>query len=299
MAVGSWLLEVKIRMNIAFIIGYIVLSPLIGGLISGLDRIVTARMQGRVGPPILQPFYDVFKLFEKQNLTVNRFHGYYLICFLVFILLSGTMFFAGSDLLLIIFAFTVADILLVLAGYSTNSPYSSIGAERELLQMLSAEPMLLLTGVGFYMVTGSFHVSEICRTAIAGKPLILYLPGVFIALTFVLTIKFRKSPFDLSTSHHAHQELIKGITTEFAGPSLAIIEIAHWYETILLLGLIYLFFAFEPLLGIAITLLIYFIEILIDNVNARIKWELMLKASWLVTIILGVGNLIVLYLLFH
>jgi len=283
-------------MKIILIFGYLLLSPLIGGLISGLDRILTARMQGRYGPPILQPFYDVFKLFEKQNLTVNRFHGYYLICYLVFVLMSGTMFFAGSDLLLVIFAFTVADILLVLAGYSTNSPYSSIGAERELLQMLSAEPMLLLTGVGFYMVTGSFHVSDICRPA-AGQPLILYLPGVFIALTFVLTIKFRKSPFDLSTSHHAHQELVKGLTTEFAGPSLAIIEIAHWYETILLLGLIYLFFSFEPLFGIAVTLLIYFIEILIDNVNARIKWELMLKASWLVTIVLGVGNLVILYLI--
>jgi len=159
--------------------------------------------------------------------------------------------------------------------------------------------MLLLTGVGFYMVTGSFHGSDICRTAMEGKPLILYLPGVFLALTFVLTIKFRKSPFDLSTSHHAHQELVKGLTTEFAGPSLAIIEIAHWYETILLLGLIFLFFAFAPLLGIAVTLLIYFIEILIDNVNARIKWELMLKVSWLVTIVLGVGNLVILYLIQH
>ena len=125
-------------MILIMIIGYLILSPLIGGLISGLDRIVTARMQGRVGPPILQPFYDVFKLFEKQNLTVNRFHGYYLICFLVFVLMSGAMFFSGADLLLVIFAFTVADILLVLAGYSTNSPYASIGAERELLQMLAA-----------------------------------------------------------------------------------------------------------------------------------------------------------------
>lgn len=280
-------------------IGYLILAPLIGGVISGLDRIVSARMQSRFGPPVLQPFYDVGKLFEKQNLTVNRFHGYYLICFLVFVLLSGAMFFAGDDLLLVIFAFTVADILLVLAGYSTNSPYSSIGAERELLQMLASEPMLLLTGVGFYLATGSFHVSDICRAGLNGKPLILYLPGVFLALVFVLTIKFRKSPFDLSTSHHAHQELIKGVTTEFAGPSLALFEIAHWYETVFLLGVIYLFFSFAPIAGVFVALLVYFLEVLIDNTNARIRWQFMLEAAWLVTIVLGVLNLVVLYLVIN
>ena len=47
-------------------------------------------------------------------------------------------------------------------------------------------------------------------------------------------------------SHHAHQEIVRGITTEFAGPALALIEITHWYENVLLLGIVYLFFAFNP-----------------------------------------------------
>jgi len=276
--------------------GYVLLAPILGGLIAGLDRIVTARMQGRVGPPVLQPFYDVGKLLEKQNLAVNRFHGYYLVCFLVFMLASGALFFAGDDLLMVIFALIVADVFLVLGAYSTNSPYASIGAERELLQMLAAEPMLLLAAVGLYRVTGSFHVSAI---AACSKPLILYLPGTFAGLVYVLTIKLRKSPFDLSTSHHAHQELVKGITTEFAGPSLALIEIEHWYETVLLLGIVSLFFAFEPWLAAAAVPAVYFLEVLVDNANARVKWELMLKSSWLVTLLLGGGNLMVLDLLMH
>jgi ech hydrogenase subunit B len=276
--------------------GFVLLAPLLGGLLVGLDRIVTARMQGRVGPPVLQPFYDVGKLLGKENLVVNRFHGYYLVCFLAFMVVSGSMFFAGDDLLIVLFALILADIFLVLGAYSTNSPYSSIGAERELLQMLSAEPMMLLAAVGFYTLTGSFHVSAI---ASSGKPLILYLPGVFLGLTYVLTIKLRKSPFDLSTSHHAHQELVKGITTEFAGPSLALIEIEHWYETVLLLGMVYLFFAIHPVLAVAATLLVYLLEVFIDNANARVKWEVMLKSAWWVTVILGVGNLLVLHLLAH
>jgi formate hydrogenlyase subunit 4 len=66
---------------------------------------------------------------------------------------------------------------------------------------------------------------------------------------YILTIKFRKSPFDLSMTHHAHQEIVKGLSTEFSGKALAAIEVAHWYENVLLLGIIYLFFSFHPLLG--------------------------------------------------
>ena len=60
-------------MNIAIItIGYILLAPFIGGLLDGFDRKISARMQRRVGPPLLQPFYDVIKLFKKQVITVPR-----------------------------------------------------------------------------------------------------------------------------------------------------------------------------------------------------------------------------------
>ena len=279
-------------MEILSIILFIILAPIAGGIIAGADRIITARMQSRVGPPIMQPFYDVLKLFSKQNLVVNRFHVDYVICFLIFTIISGCIFFAGGNILLAIFSLVVANVFVVLAAYSSNSPYTLIGAERELLQMLAAEPMLLLAAVALYNVTGTFDISEMIKT---DRTPFLYIPGVFIALSYVLTIKLRKSPFDLSTSHHAHQELVKGLTTEMAGPSLAFFELAHWYETIFLLGMIYLFFCNMPIVGVIAALAIYFVEILIDNINARIKWELMLKSAWIITLILGVGNLFVIY----
>ena len=62
---------------IIFIVAYIVLAPFIGGFLAGLDRIISARMQGRVGPPVLQPFYDVLKLFEKEKITVNKVQDFY------------------------------------------------------------------------------------------------------------------------------------------------------------------------------------------------------------------------------
>lgn len=51
---------------------YLLLAPLLGGLLSGLDRKISARMQRRVGPPLLQPFYDFGKLWDKQPIAVNK-----------------------------------------------------------------------------------------------------------------------------------------------------------------------------------------------------------------------------------
>lgn len=273
---------------------FVLLAPVIGGLIAGIDRKVTARMQGRVGPSILQPFWDVGKLFEKENAVVNETQIFYAFCYALFMAFTGALFFAGGDLLLVIFALTVSQVFLVLGAYSANSPYSYVGAERELLQIMAYEPMVILAAVGMFVVTKSFNVSDIAATTI---PVVLFIPGIFLGFLYVLTIKLRKSPFDISTSHHAHQEIVKGVTTEFSGPSLGWIEITHWYETVLLLGFVWLFFAFSPALALVAVIIIYLFEILIDNTNARVKWQLAVKSSWGIAAVTGIVNLAALYFL--
>jgi ech hydrogenase subunit B len=271
---------------------YLFLAPLIGGLLSGIDRRISARMQGRIGPPVLQPFYDVLKLMEKEILVVRRSQNYYILFFLILIIFTGGLFFTGEDILLVIFAFTLAGIFFILAAYKASSPYSFLGAQRELLQMMAYEPIVIFTAIGMYMVTKSFYVSDI----IAFKnPLVYYLPGLFFCFVFILALKLRKSPFDLAASHHAHQELVRGITTEFSGKALAMIEIAHWYENVLVMGFVYLFFAAKPTLAAGITLAVYFLAILIDNTFARVKWQMALKSCWIVAITAGLGNIIILF----
>ena len=278
--------------SIVGFIAFILLAPIIGGLIAGIDRKITAHMQGRVGPPVLQPFYDVGKLFEKEKTVANDTQRFYVISYFVFMIFTGALFFAGGDILLVIFALTLAQIFLVLGAYSANSPYSHIGAERELLQIMAYEPMVIIAAVGMYVVTKSFNVSAIASYPL---PLVLFLPAIFLGFIYILTIKLRKSPFDISTSHHAHQEIVKGVTTEFSGPTLGLIEVSHWYETVFLLGFVYLFFAFSPIIGIIAVILVYLLELLIDNASARVKWQLVMKSSWVVAAIVGVVNLAILY----
>ena len=284
--------------KIISIILYLVLAPFAGGLLNGIDRKLTARMQGRVGPSILQPFYDVHKLIKKDVFRINNMQYMFVWGFFVLVVITGVLFFAGEDLLLIFFTLTTAAMFLVLEASTTNTPYSVLGSQREIAQMLSYEPMVLLTAVGFYMATGSFHVEDIIKSDI---PAIVYLPGVFVGFLYILTIKLRKSPFDISTSHHAHQELVKGITTELSGKMLAMIEITHWYENVFLMGIIALFIIHSAWWSIPLALLVvaiaYFLEILIDNTSARVKWDLMFKSSWIITIIAGVLNIVVLQIL--
>jgi formate hydrogenlyase subunit 4 len=280
---------------IILVVAYLVLAPLVGGFLAGLDRKISARMQGRVGPPILQPFYDVLKLTEKEPITVNRVQDFYVMCFFIFVLVTGGLFFAGENLLLVMFTLTLASVFLIVAAFSSNSPYSEVGAERELLQMLAYEPMVLITCVGFYMFTGSFQVGQIMLSTSMPFP---YLIGMFIGFIYILTIKFRKSPFDLSMSHHAHQELVAGLKTEFSGKTLALLEAAHWYENVFLLGMVFLFFVngqwWGYVIGGVAVLLTYFLEIVIDNSFARMKWQVALNSAWLVALVLGTVNLFML-----
>lgn len=271
----------------------IILAPLVGGLLTGIDRKITAHMQGRKGPPIIQPFYDVIKLFGKQRMAVNGMQDAYALGFLLFTAAALVMLFTSQDLLMLLFVLAFGNISLIMGAMSVRSPYSRIGAQREIMQLMAAEPVIILTAVGVYLATGSFIISSIAKY---NFPLIAIMPLQFLALLLVLTIKLRKSPFDFSTSHHGHQELIKGLTIEFSGAQLAIIELAHWLELVLLLGIVCLFFVQPIWVGILIALFVFFIEILIDNISARTTWVWMLKVAGLIGLGLSIANIIWLYL---
>ena len=192
--------------TILAIIAGLIIAPILGGLITGLDRRLTARFQSRLGPPILQPFYDVAKLFGKEKLLNNSWQAFCSYVYVAAAALTVVLFFMQSDLLLIFFVQAIGAVFLVIGAMSVNSPYSQIGAQRELLQILTYEPLLVLVIAGIYLHTGSFKVSAVYEL---GEPMLLSLPLLFLVLGYALTIKLRKSPFDISASAHAHQEIVR------------------------------------------------------------------------------------------
>lgn len=285
--------------SIIGIIAFLILAPVVGCLLAGIDRKLSAGLQGRVGPKLLQPYYDFRKLLDKEDATVNAAQDLYVWLYLVFIVLAGVVFFAGGNFLLCVFILTLGSLFLIVAAYASRSPYAELGAQREIVQVMSYEPMVLIVAAGLFMATGTFRVEDIIA---ADVPAIRYAPLIFAGFIYVLTIKLRKSPFDISMSHHAHQELVRGVTTEFSGKTLALIELSHWYENILFLGWVGVFImwgGFNPVaivVTVVVCIVVYLLEILIDNNFARVKWQAMLKTSWLVALVLGGLNIV--YLLF-
>ena len=263
---------------------FAILAPIVGCLLAGLDRKVSARMQGRVGPPLLQPYYDVRKLMGKERASVNGSESVYVTCAILFTFIAGGVFFAGGNFLLSVFLVTLSALFFIIAAYSTRSPYAEIGAHRETLQVMSYEPMVLLMAVGFFMAIGTFDTAGVFT---AELPAICSVWGVFLGFLFVL-----------SMSHHAHQEIVRGVTTEMSGPTLAKVEIMHWAENVLFLSWTAIFFVWANPASIALAVVVgivaYFLEVFIDNNFARVKWQAMLKSAWAVALVLGGINIAVL-----
>ena len=267
-----------------------ILSPIIGGFIYGLERIIRARMQGRVGPPLLQPFYDFFKLMDKRSIVIHSFHAFMGIMYLfgtwfaLFVLLSG------GDLLIAIFFHVLSLAFLVIGGFSVRSPYSVIGAMRELLHMMAYEPLYVLSAAALYLITGTFQVSGILKTP--HVPL-LYLPLIFIAILLSLPAILKKSPFDVA---EAHQEIIGGPEIEYSGKFYEAIYTARWIEYVYAFFFLFLFAGSNYLLGALLVIFAFFFFNVMDNVTARVRFRQMVAFHWYVLVPLAVINLMLIAL---
>jgi ech hydrogenase subunit B len=243
-----------------------------------------------MGPPLLQPFYDLIKLWGKEPFITNTIQPTLAFGYLVFTVTGLALIALQEDLLFILYTVLIADVCLAVAAYSTKSPYSNLGGKRELLAMLSIEPILVLTAIGVHLVTGSFQISSIFAYQ---TPLLLILPAALLVQIIVLVIDMKKSPFDISGSSHAHQSLVRGVYTEFSGYTQALVEMGHWLKVYFTMSLIALFWAQNILIGAALAFILFFVAIVIDNLYPRLDWKDMLKTSWTFGFLMILVNLIV------
>ncbi len=258
-------------------------SPLLGGLIYGLERKVKARMQNRQGPPVLQPFYDFFKLADKRALQVHTFHSVMGIAFFFAAWFAVFSLMAGPNLLVALFLHVLALLFFAAGGFSVKSPYSVMGALRELAHILAAEPILVFTAVGLYLASGSWSVADILKS----QPPIFKMPLLFFALLFVLPVILKKSPFDVS---EAHQEIIGGAEVEYSGLFYEAVYTAKWLEYVFVYFLVFLFGGSNYLLGLLLVAVAFLFVNLLDNSTTRLTFHHMVKFSWAVLVPLAAFN---------
>ena len=266
------------------------LAPVAGGLIYGLERIIRARMQSRIGPPLLQPFYDFLKLMDKHSIIVHSFHAFMGIMYLIGTWFSLYVLLSGKDILIAIFFHVLSLAFLVVGGFSVRSPYSVLGAMRELIHMLAYEPLFVLMATGFYLVDGTFQIKQLLNSDVMP---IVYLPLVFVAYLLSLPAVLKKSPFDIA---EAHQEIIGGPEIEYSGKFYEAVYTAKWIEYIYAFFFVFLFTGKNYLLGFLLALFAFTFVNLVDNATARVNFRQMVGFHWYVLIPLVVINIMLLAL---
>jgi NADH-quinone oxidoreductase subunit H len=213
-----------------------------GGFLSWFDRKVTARVQFRKGPPILQPFYDFFKLLLVKE-TILPKYGSPLLFLLapVFSVFGATMAcvftllplfniatgFRG-DLLVIFYLLTIPSFSYIIGALASGNPLAAVGGSREMKLILSYELTFLLVIAGVIMKCGQqFDLYNIIQTQQATSPFIGSISGVllFIAGIFCVQAKLALVPFDMP---EAEAEITEGIFIEYSGAAYALIKLTKY-----------------------------------------------------------------------
>ncbi|MEO1958794.1 MAG: complex I subunit 1 family protein [Nautiliaceae bacterium] len=267
-----------------------ILAPLLGGVVYGVERVVRARMQRRVGPPLLQPFYDFFKLMDKRPIMIHSLHVLMGIMYFIAEWFALGVLLLGNDLLIAVFFHVIAVLALVIGASSVRSPYSVLGALRELMHMISYEPLMVLMVVALYLVVGSFDIRDVL--SYAGYP-ILEIPLVFFAFLLTIPMMLQKSPFDVA---EAHQEIIGGVEIEYSGPFYEALYTGKWIEYVYVFTFVFLFGGSHYWLGALLVVFAFLFVNLLDNSTARLDFRRMVKFAWGFLIPMAALNVILLAL---
>jgi len=223
----------------------------LGLLYLWLARKLTARLQGRKGPPFYQPLFDFVKLLGKRTVVPGEakrrlFYGLPVIAVaatalgLMIVPVPGNPVpsFTG-DVVLLLFLLEVPVFCDVLAGYVTQSIYGQVSAMREGVLMLGYNVPFLAAVVAMAQHAGGFSLAQL-GSAPRG------LVGIFAAIAFLLAIpaRLKSNPFSIP---NAEQEIVAGAHIEYNGAPLALFELSHALEAVLLINLFMVLFV--PSLG--------------------------------------------------
>ncbi|NCA83369.1 MAG: NADH-quinone oxidoreductase subunit H [Opitutae bacterium] len=225
----------------------------------GLDRVLAARMQARIGPPVRQPFIDMAKLMCKENVVPANavpwlFNGAPLaalassITILLYIPMASFGFLpvlgAYGDLILIMYLLIFPALAMVVGGLSSGSPYATIGSQREMVTMIAYELPLGATIVAFAWklvqsgIADPFSLATLSATPIWTLVGPVGFMGLLLLLaTMVLVVpgELGRIPFD---SPEAETELAGGLLVEYSGRNLALFYLSLAVKTIVVLSLI-------------------------------------------------------------
>jgi len=279
-------------LNVLFCIVVIIPGTVILGLVaSWIVRKVSALVQWRVGPPLLQPFYDVAKLMGKETLVPQEAQrtvfmaaplvGLSGVLLLSIVLWQSALYqtaFVG-DIIVAIYLMVLPSLALILGSSASASPHASVGTAREMKLVMGYElPLVLAFVVVIIKTGGKLNLAEIAAQAPG-----LSVSGMLAFLVALLCVQAKLGfvPFDIA---EAETELGSGVLMEYSGALLAVWKLMQAAMLVALpLFLVTVFlggFATALWLGLLEYVLILVVVILIKNTNPRARIDQAMKFFW-------------------
>ena len=289
---------------ILLVFGFL-LTAVLGLVASWIDRKVTARVQYRVGPPLLQPLIDIVKLLGKET-VIPHGASKKMFMFAPVLGISGVItastllwmnqFFSDGftgDWIVLVYLLTIPSLSLILAGFASGNPLASLGASREMKLVLAYElpfilialvPVIYATNVNGGHVTLSLSaiiLAQVEHGLVAG-----YASGVLAIIVAIMCVQAKLAlvPFDIP---EAETEIVEGPIVEYSGPLLALFKLMkNMLLFVLPFFLIVLFFGGLRLDGINIlwTILEYVgivaVICVIRNTNPRVRIDQAVRFFW-------------------
>jgi len=275
-------------------------TALVGMLASWVDRKVTARVQWRVGPPLLQPLYDFVKLLGKETIVPEAGAKFTFLLSPLFGLAAVTIVstllwlatispgvsFVG-DLIVVIYLLAIPSISAILGGFASGNPLASLGASREMKMVLAYElPFILAIFTPVIRAHGIIKLGDLLQYQWSNGIFLNSWSGViaFIVAIISMQAKLTLVPFDIP---EAETEIIAGPYIEYSGIPLAIYKLTRWmmlfvvpiFIVIAFMGGI-IFEGWHILWGILKYILLLVIIILVKNTNPRIRIDQAIRFFW-------------------
>lgn len=263
-----------------------------GGFLSWFDRKLTAMVQFRKGPPLLQPFYDFLKLLlVKETILPARgskltflmtpviaLFGATIAGVFIFLPAFGIQTGFSGDLIVIFYLLAIPSLMFILGAMASGNPLASVGASREIKLIMSYELTFLLVVAGIILKGGlSIRLHELLMVQATEGAFIGSLSGIllFIAAIFCIQAKLGLVPFDMA---EAETEINHGAFIEYSGSAYALVKLTKYimlfslpvFLTVLFMsGLrwegIHILWSVLKILGVVLLLT------LIRNTNPRVK----------------------------
>ncbi|MEV7502202.1 NADH-quinone oxidoreductase subunit H [Streptomyces sp. NPDC093018] len=234
------------------VVGQVVAVVAGAPLLTGWMRLVRARLEGRAGAGVLQPWRDVRKLLHKEPVTpvgtgpAFRIAPALLVATtvvaaaLVPLLSTATPVSGHADLIVVVALFALGTLALALAGLDTGTAFGGMGASREMTVAALVEPTILLSVFALSLPAGTTNLPAIVADAV-GQPARFASPAGLLAvaaLAVAVLAETGRIPVDNPATHLELTMIHEAMVLEYAGPDLALVELGAQLRLALLLGLL-------------------------------------------------------------